>query len=385
MRVRRESRSLSYQDVWGAGGDWTSYRTGPALTLGAVYACARLIAASVARMPIQVFRLKADGTAEQVSTPPIFRMPCRQETPFTWKYTCVSGLVLRGESFGLPVGFSTGGFPAQLHWLNQNLVTVNDAMYPDVAADYWYRSKHLADTEIMHISAFVEAGSVRGLSPIAVFKKTWDAGLAAQEYGLEWFEGGGQPPGVLQSDLDIDDERADRLKRRWDAKRRSGGIAVLGSGAKYQQIQVNPDEAQFLEAQKFSVTQVARIFGVPPEMIGGDAGTGLTYTNREQRAIDFVTLTLAPYIRALEEHFSRLVPAPLYVRLDTADLLATDLLTQLQAFAVGIASHQVTPDEARAARHQGPLTPEQIAQLQAVPLTVTPAGKPKATIPTAQV
>lgn len=379
LRPRRESRALSYQDVWGSGGDWNSYRTNSALTLGAVYACARLISSSVARMPITVFRKQSDGTSSRVDTPPIFRVPARQETPFEWKYRCVSGLVLRGESFGLPSGFSTGGFPAQLLWVDNTLVTVNDALYPDVAAEYWYRARHLMDTEIVHMTAFVQAGSVRGLSPIATFRKTFEAGLAAQEYGLEWFSSGGQPSGVLKSEMDIPDDVAERLQKRWRDKRRNGGIAVLGSGADYQQVQVAADEAQFIQAQQFSVSQVARIFGVPPEMIGGESGGANTYTNREQRAIDFVTLTLAPYIAALEEHFTRLVPAPMYVVLDTTSLLSTDLKSQLEANAIGIASHQITPTEARATRNLGPLTPEQQAELQAVPLTITPGGKPKST------
>lgn len=377
LRPRREYRSLSYQDVWGSGGDWANYRTGPALTLGAVYACARLIAASVARMPIQQFRMESDGTGRLIGTSPIFRTPCRREKPFAWKYRSVSSLVLRGETFGIPVG--TASLPTQMHWVNNNLVTVNDAMYPDVAAEYWYRSRHLADTEIVHMTAFVEPGSVRGLSPIAVFKKTWDAGLAAQEYGLEWFSSGGQPSGVLKSEMDIPDDVAERLQKRWRDKRRNGGIAVLGSGADYQQVQVAADEAQFIQAQQFSVSQVARIFGVPPEMIGGDSGNAMTYSNREQRAIDFVTLTLAPYITALEEHFSDFLPAPQFVRLDTTSLLSTDLKSQLEANAIGIASHQITPTEARATRNLGPLTPDQQAELQAVPLTITPGGKPKST------
>lgn len=380
LKPRRESRALTYQQVWGTGGDWNDYRTQRALAHTAVYACARLIASTVARMPIDVYRRNPDGTSSPAAVPGIFRIPCRQETPFEWKYRAVASLVLRGEAFGLPYGSSTGGFPAQLHWLDPNLVTVNDSQYPDLAPDYYYRARHLTASDIVHMSAFCEPGSVRGLSPIAVFRRTFDAGLSAKEYGLRWFDGGGQPSGILQSDLNLTDQQANTAKVRWDEHRQGGGIAVIGSGAKYQPIQLAPEESQFLAAQRYSVTEVARIFGVPPEMIGGDSGNSKSYSNREQNNLDFINITLVPYMAALEEHLTRLIPAPLFVRLNTDDLLRADLKSQLEAFAVGISSHQITPAEARAARDLPPLTPEQQAELQAVPIITSPQGKPTSAV-----
>jgi HK97 family phage portal protein len=376
LRPRREVRALNYQKVWGSGGDWQSYRESSALAHGAVYACARLISSKVAGCPIDVFRDHGDGTAEKVAkTPALFLNPSRRETPVEWKYRAVNSLVLRGNTFGLPDSLI---HPTQVHWVNPSLVTVNDAMYPDVAASYHYRSLVLSDVEIVHMATFVEPGSVRGLSPITVFKKTFEAGLSAQEYGIDWFDSGGQPTGLLQTDQAIDDVEATTLKQRWAESRQDGGIAVLGNGANYQQTTISPDESQFIETQRFSVNQVARIFGVPPEMIGGDAGNSLTYSNREQRAIDFVTLTLAPYITELEEHFSRFLPDPLFVKLNTEQLLAGDLKSRLEARAIGIASHQITPTEARAEEARSPLTDAQKAELAAVPIIVTPAGKLKA-------
>lgn len=373
LKPRREVRALSYQSVWGSGGDWTSYRDANALAHAAVYACARLISSKVAGCPIEVFQDHGDGTALRLpKVPSIFLKPCRRETPGEWKYRAVNSLVLRGNTFGLPIA------KEQLHWLNPALVTVDDSQYPDVAASYYYRAKSLTDDEIVHMATFVEPGSVRGLSPIAVFKKTFTAGLSAQDYGNAWFESGGHPTGLLQTDQAIDDTEAKTLRTRWTEGRQDGGIAVLGNGAKFQAITVAPEESQFLETQRFSGSQVAQIFGVPPEMIGLDAGNSLTYANREQRAIDFVTFTLAPYITALEEHFSRLLPDPLFVRLNTEQLLAGDLKSRLEARAIGIASHQITPTEARAEESRPALTDEQKAELAAVPLTITPTGKLKA-------
>ena len=367
------------QDVWGTGGDWSSYKDGASSRLGAVYACVKLIASNIAGCPLEQYRALPDGTAERTTLAPLFKKPARRETPFEWKYRAVNALALRGNAFGLPLELP---YPSQLLWLPNNLV--NDQMYPDEAPEYWYRARHLLAGELVHVAMHVEPGSVRGLSPLEAFRKTYEAGLAAEAYGAAWFDTGGQPTGVLQTDQSIDDVEAKTLKNRWSESRRDGGIAVLGNGAKYQAVQVTAEESQFLETQRFSVEQVARIYGVPPEMIGGTASSSsVTYANREQRAIDFVTLCLRPYLVALEDHLSRLVPGQQFVMFNTEKLLAGDLKTRVEARAIAIASHQMTPDEARAEEGRQPLTEEQQKQLERVPLTITALGRPKDKAPTA--
>jgi HK97 family phage portal protein len=376
-RFRRstpETRAVSLQSIWGSGGDWPAYRDGQSDRLGAVQACAHLISSKVADCPLEVHKVLDDGGMVRLPPPVTFTRPFRQETPFTWKYQAVRSLVLRGNAYGLQMIGEPG-----LAWLNPGLVSVNDSMYPDRAPFYEYRGRHLADTDIVHIAFGNEPGFVRGVSRLEHFRRTFVAGLAAEDYGSDWFSTGGQPTGLLMTDQPITDDEAKTLKARWAESRASGGgIAVMGSGAKYQAIQVTAEEAQFIETQRFSVEQVARIFGVPPEMIGGSAGDSMTYANREQRAIDFVTFTLAPYITVLEEHLSRLLPDGQVVRFNTERLLEGDLKTRLEARAIAIASHQMTPTEARAAEGRLPLTDEQKTELALVPLTTTPTGKLKA-------
>jgi HK97 family phage portal protein len=381
LRPKVEARALSYRDVWGSGGDWQSYKDQGTKALGAVYACGKLISTKVAGCPIEVHRVHPDGSHTRIATPSTFTNPFRRETPFEWKYRAVNALALRGNAYGLA---ALTGLDFQVGWLDDSLVTVDDAMYPDVAPTYYYRARTLAPADIIHMALDVVPGRVRGTSPIGTFKRTFEAGMAAEKYGSDWFATGGQPSGILKTDQAITDDEAKILKSRWaESRATSAGIAVMGNGAEYQQIQVTAEEAQFIETQRFSVEQVARIFGVPPEMIGGSAGDSLTYANREQRAIDFVTFTLAPYITLLEEHLSRLVPRNQVVVLNTEKLLAGDLQTRLQARAIAIASHQMTPNEARAEEGRQPLTEEQKAELSAVPIVVTAAGKLKdATGPT---
>ena len=143
----------------------------------------------------------------------------------------------------------------------------------------------------------------------------------------------GLPAGVLTSDQDIKQERADQLKARWQERYREGGreIAVLGNGARFQAVSIPPEEAQFLETTRANVATIARYFEVQPELIGGESGGSLTYANVEQRALDFLTFGLRPWLVRLEVALSALLSSTTTVKFNAAALVRTDLLTRYQA------------------------------------------------------
>jgi len=172
-------------------------------------------------------------------------------------------------------------------------------------------------------------------------------------------------------------------KERFMAAVKGREPALLSGGLKYQAIQVSPDESQFLETQKFGVQEIARIFGVPPEMIASSSGASMTYANVEQRALDFLTYSVQPWLTRLESAYALLLPGQRHVRFDTSVLTRTDFETTIRATAIGIASKQMTQSEARAKRDEPPLTPEQQAELDAIPLTVGPTGAIKPLPPAA--
>ena len=130
----------------------------------------------------------------------------------------------------------------------------------------------------------------------------------------------------------------------------------MGAGLRYERISVAPDEAQFLDQQRFTVEQIARIYGVAPEMIGGaTSGSSVTYANREQRAADFLTFGLMPYLIALEDGLSSLVPGPNRVKFNLDGVLRSDLKTRYEAHAVAITSGFLTVDEVRQIEDRPPL------------------------------
>ena len=104
----------------------------------------------------------------------------------------------------------------------------------------------------------------------------------------------------------------------------------------------------------------------------------MTYANVEQRAIDFLTYSLQPWLTRIETAIGQCLPGKRHVRFDTTVLLRTDMHTRMQATAVAIASHQLLPDEARAMGDLPPFTPAQKAEADLVPMTVSPSGRPLA-------
>ena len=138
---------------------------------------------------------------------------------------------------------------------------------------------------------------------------------------------------MLTTDQDIKQDRADQLKARWRESYRQGGreIAVLGNGARFQAVTVPPEESQFLETTRANVATIARYFGVQPELIGGESGGSLTYANVEQRALDFLTFGLRPWLVRLEVALSALLSSTTTVKFNAAALVRTDLLTRYQA------------------------------------------------------
>lgn len=145
------------------------------------------------------------------------------------------------------------------------------------------------------------------------------------------------------------------------ASRRAGEPSLLPASITYTPIQVTPEDAQFIEAQRFSVEQIARFFRVPPEMVGAaTSGSNVTYANVEQRGIDFLTYSIAPRLVRFEEALSSLLAAPQVVKFNTAALLRTDLKSRYDAHAVGLSNGFLTVDEVREIEDRAPITPVEV-------------------------
>jgi HK97 family phage portal protein len=200
------------------------------------------------------------------------------------------------------------------------------------AVVYRVDGREVDPASIWHVRAFTTAGQVLGLSPIGHARQAIGLGLGAERYAAKLFGESAIPSGILTSDQDIKPGKAEELKERWRARHQGRrDIAVLGSGARFQAVTIPPEEAQFLETTRANVATIARYFGVQPELIGGESGGSLTYANVEQRALDFLTFGLRPWLVRLEVALSALLSSTTTVKFNAAALVRTDLLTRYQA------------------------------------------------------
>jgi HK97 family phage portal protein len=298
-----------------------------AMQHSAVWACVNLIAGSISTLPLAAYR---DGDPNPLPTlPPILRTPSAGWTLPDFTYAALQSLLLRGNCYGLIVDRAgVGLLPAQVELLAPERVQVEANSRIIWRVD----GQEVDPASVWHVKAFTAPGQVLGLSPIQHARQAIGLGLGAEKWAAKFFGESAIPSGVLTTDQDIRDDRAAQLKARWKAGHQGNrDIAVLGSGARFQAITIAPEEAQFLETTQANIRTIARYFGVQPELIGADSGGSLTYANVEQRALDFLTFGLRPWLVRLETALSALLSSTTTVKFNAAALVRTDLLTRYQA------------------------------------------------------
>ncbi|MGW2226801.1 phage portal protein [Streptomyces formicae] len=348
-------RAISYQDVWGSGGDPAVLRGGSqerALRLGPVYAATRLLADSVASLPLKSYMAAGDDRL-RAPVPALFRRPAATGTRYDWLHRCMTSLTLRGNAYGLIVAWGPDGWPSQIEWLHPDDVSIQDNL---AAVPVWYyKGRRLEDGQLFHIPAYTVPGQILGLSPIAYFATTTEAGLLANQFGRDWFANGSTPSAVLETDMVVDRDAATILKARFKEAAEGRDVVALGNGVKYRAISVPANESQFLETIKATANQIAAIYGVPPEKVGGETGGSLTYATVEQNSIDLLTWTLRPWLARLEEAFSWLRPPTEEARFNVDAMLRTDTLTRYQTYRIARAIGLHNIDELRRLEDEEPL------------------------------
>ena len=347
-----------------------SVTTESAMRLSAVWACVRLLAGLGSTLPLDQQR-RRDGLTVDVPRSVLFDQPQAGTTLSTWLYQVWSSMLTAGNAYGLVTAIGANGWPTTVELLDPSVVQWRaDEQRGWVVTVDRQEMQRWPEGPLWHVPIFTMPGAPFGLSPIQNAKQTIAGGLSAERFGTDFFTGGGTPNAILYSDSELTQEQAQGIKSAFVSSTAGNREpAVMGAGLRYERISVAPDEAQFLDQQRFTVEQIARIYGVFPEMIGGaTSGSSVTYANREQRAADFLTFGLMPYLIALEDGLSGLVPGPNRVKFNVDGVLRSDLKTRYEAHAIGIDSGFLTVDEVRQLEDRPPL-PETTPPMpdQAVP------------------
>lgn len=365
-----------------------------AVSLVPVFACTRLIADSIAAMPLEAYRKVGDERVP-IDLPPLFTDPSRFGGTFEWVQRALVSLLLRGGAHGYVTEFDYYGYPRQVEWLHPDefmvmLDNITWALRTTGGADWrwlgvpirqWMPRGVGIPGELVYIPWYVIPGFIRGISPIAAFRVTIEGGKHAQQYGRDWFKSGGHASGTLESDQPINQVQANEVKARYKSAISGHDVAVLGAGLHYNQITVPPEESQFLQTIRATATQIASIYGLPPHKIGGESGaTHKTYANEEQEAQDLVN-ALMPYLSKLEQAFSNMTPRGVYVKFNVNSIVRADLKTRYEAHQIALGMNGspafMSVDEVRAVEELPPMPVEeqetaqeqqQINQLQVLPL-----------------
>jgi len=331
--------------------------TSDALSLASVYRAVTVLATAMKQMSIHAYR----DDIKVTPTPLWIRQPDATVTRETWLESTVNSLALAGNAYW-EISRNPRGETVNLRVLNPFNMLIKTDEYGNVVG-YTYRgTREYSLNDIQHLALMRVPGNAYGLGPIQAAQKELMNARDTRDYAATWFTDSGVPSGVLKSDQMLSPDQAKAAKDAWNATAGAKhGTAVLGNGLSWQPVYLNPRDAQFIESQAFNIQQVARLFGIPANMLLASVdGNSMTYTNMEQEQIAFVRYTLAQYIVEIEAAMSQLASRGTEVEMNVDSLLRTDTLTRYQAHQIAIASGWMSVDEVRELEDLPPLNPEGI-------------------------
>lgn len=358
---RGERRAVTFQDFWGEGSEPPKVN-GPE-ALPAMFAAHRTIVDTVATTPLHAYRERSDGAAVKLSREPALIQPLHGSV-FAWKSQIVASMVADGNAFGVVTGLSDRGWPTGVLWVKPTSVTIDEN---GALPEYFVNGVHVPREGIVHIPWIVPAGKWRGISPLKAFKITLETGSLAQSWGRNWFANDTVPPvHVKSTQFQLTPEQAAQVKERYLAAVRGRRPWVTGSDWDLSVIGVPPDEQRFIESLNLTASQVATIYGLEPEDVGGKAANSLTYATVEGNERKRASRIGRPWCMRIEEALSQFVPRPQYFRFNLDATIRSELLPRMQAHDIALRLGLETQDEARILEEKEPLTPEQQKQWQAL-------------------
>ncbi len=259
----------------------------------------------------------------------------------------VADLAFNGNLFLLRQ--HVGGFEIGARLLPAGEVAVTD-MSPDPTVRdirYMWRGMEFTPDELIHRRFIVLPGMLRGVGPITMARIELQGMAETEAYAANWRDESGVPSGILTSDQTLSDTEAETAKQRVLASR-SGTPLVLGKGLHYARTLMSPEDMQFIQTRNFDTTQVARMLGIPANLLLASVeGSSLTYQNIEQSWIEFSSYTLQAYAMPICDALSQLVPARQRIDMDWNKARRSDTKSRWEALQIAVGMGLLTLDEAR--------------------------------------
>ena len=343
---RNSTSGSAYRFFMGSSTSGKRVNERSAMQMTAVYSCVRILSEAVAGLPLHLYQYTDKSSKEKAVENPLYFLlhdePNTEMTSFVFRETLMTHLLLWGNAYSQIIRNGKGEVMG-LYPLMPDRMTVNRDEKGRLYYEYMVRSDdaktlkdgtvRLSPYDVLHIPGLGFDGLV-GYSPIAMAKNA----IAAEEYGSKFYANGATPSGILEYPGTV--KEPDKVRESWNAgfggSSNAHKIAVLEEGMKYTPISISPNEAQFLETRKFQINEIARIFRVPPHMVGDLEKS--SFSNIEQQSLEFVKYTLEPWLVRWEQAMQRsLIPqddkSKYFIKFNVDGLLRGDYQSRMQGYA----------------------------------------------------
>ena len=354
-------RAVSFQSIWGAGDDLVSIGTQSAtivdsktaLQINAVYAAVSLISDTVSSLPVDAY-VRRDGARYPFRPAPdwVYKPDVDTTKEAFWGAVIVS-MLIDGNAY-VRIFSNESGQIVNMSVLNPHEVEPIRNGLGQLMFKHEKMDRLLSSDEVVFIPDVVRPGHVKGVSRVDALKNNFGLAIALENYASRFFGNGTHTSGVIEFPGNLTAEQASQLQLAFDSRhrgwQRSHKTAVLSGGAKYTPTTSENDKAQFIEARKFAVEEIARAFRVPPSMMAIEGS--YTYSSVEQQNLAMVTHCLRPIIQKLESAFSPLMSRTqggenAFIKFNLDGLLRADIENRMTAYSTGLQAGFLTVNDVR--------------------------------------
>lgn len=358
--IGKESRAVSFQTIWGSGGDvelatqsGTLINADTAFKVNAVFSAVSLISDTISTLPVDSY-IRRDGARFPYRPRPLWvTKPDVDTTKEAFYGSIIVSLLLDGNAF-VRVYSNRKGEVINLVVLNPMKVEIERNGLGRVMFRVEGEERLLSTEDIIFIPDVVRPGHIRGISRVEALKDNFGLAMALENYAARFFGQGATTQGIIEYPGKLTQVQAEELRESFDNRhkgwRRSHRTGILSNGAKYVQTSVDPEKSQALDARRMAVEDVARAFNVPPHLLGLPGTT--SYASVEQNNLAWVTHSLRPIVQKLESAFSPLLARSpggenAFIKFSLDGLLRADINSRMSAYSIGLQSAFLTINDVR--------------------------------------
>lgn len=373
-KVSNQTAGAGYRFFLGNSTSGKRVNERSSMQMTAVYSCVRILSEAVASLPLLVYE-QSDSHSQRARDHPLYFLlhdePNPEMTSFIFRETLMTHLLLWGNAYAQIIRNGKGEVVA-LYPLMPDRMKVDRDENGQLYYEYQVSTAdpkvnpagtvRLAPEDVLHVPGLGFDGLV-GYSPIAMAKNSIGMAIACEEYGAKFFAHGAAPSGVLEHPGVLKDPS--KLRDSWQAtfggSANSGKVAVLEEGVKYTPISIDPQQAQFLETRKFQINEIARIFRVPPHMVGDLEKS--SFSNIEQQSLEFVKYTLDPWVSRWEQAMTKILlteeeKKKYTIKFNVDGLLRGDYQSRMNGYAIARQNGWMSANDIRRLEEMDPIPEE---------------------------